>query len=132
MQRVRATSRASWWPSKSDRLGRLELARVAGLDDAHDVGFLHDQQFLTIDLDFGAGPLAEQHLVALLDVERRQLTGLVAPAGPYGDDLALLRLLLGGVRNDDAGLRLLLAFEATDDDAVMQGTELHVSASYLD
>jgi len=38
-----------------------------------------------------------------------------------GDDLALLRLLLGGVRDDDAALRLLFAFQALDDDAVMQG-----------
>src|SRR5437868_10000200 len=31
----------------------------AGLfDDAHDVGLLHDQEFLTVDLHFGAGPLA--------------------------------------------------------------------------
>src|SRR5579883_910095 len=104
---------------------RLPAASAGSADDAHNVGLLHDQELLAVDLDFGAGPLAEQHPVALLDVERRQLAGLVAAARPHGDDLALLRLLLGGVRNDDAALRLLLAFEATDDDAVVQGTELH-------
>src|ERR1700677_3186747 len=93
---------------------------------AHDVGFLHDQEVLTVDLDLGAGPLPEQHLVAGLDVERRQLAAFVATAGASGDNLAFLRLLLGGVRNDDAALRLLLAFEALDDDAVMQGTEFHL------
>jgi hypothetical protein len=36
-----------------------------------------------------------------------------------------LRLLLGGVRDDDAALRLFLAFDATDDNTVMQGTKLH-------
>ena len=36
-----------------------------------------------------------------------------------GDDLAFLRLFLGGVRNDDAALRLLFAFKAAKDDAVM-------------
>src|SRR5580658_10468519 len=87
-------------------------------DHAHDVGFLHDQKLLTIDLDFGARPLAEQHLVALLDVERRQLAGFVAPARADGDHFAFLGLLLGGVGNDDAALRLLLALEATDDDTV--------------
>ena len=46
-------------------------------------------------------------------------------AGPDGDDLALLRLLLDGVGNDDAALCLLLAFNATDDDAVVQRTEFH-------
>jgi hypothetical protein len=35
------------------------------------------------------------------------------------DDFAFLRLFLGGVGNDDAGLRLLFAFEAANDDAVM-------------
>ena len=42
-----------------------------------------------------------------------------------GDDLALLRLLLGGVRDDDTTLGLLLALDATDDHAVVQGTESH-------
>src|SRR5271165_5242607 len=94
-------------------------------DHAHDVGLLHDQEFLAVDLDFGAAPLAEQDLVAGLDVQRGELAGFVATAGACGDDLAFLRLLLGGVRYDDAALRLLLAFEATNDDAVMQGTEFH-------
>jgi hypothetical protein len=72
------------------------------LDDAHDVGLLHDQEVLAVDLDLGAGPLAEQDAVAGLDVERDELAALVAGAGADGDDLAFLRLLLGGVGNDDA------------------------------
>ena len=59
------------------------------LDDAHDVGFLHDQEVLTIDLDLGARPLAEQDAVALLDVEGDELAGIVPRAGADGDDLAL-------------------------------------------
>ena len=39
------------------------------VDDAHDVGFLHDQQVLAVDLDLGARPFAEQDEVAGLDVE---------------------------------------------------------------
>ena len=54
-----------------------------------------------------------------------ELAALVAGAGADGDDLALLRLLLGGVGNDDAALGLLFAFDAADDDAVVQRTELH-------
>src|SRR5689334_14839094 len=49
-------------------------------DHAHDVGLLHDQELLTVDLDLGAGPLAEQHPVAGLDVEIDELAGLVAAA----------------------------------------------------
>src|ERR1700753_148546 len=44
---------------RKDALGGL-LLRSAAFDDAHDVGLLHDQELLTIQLHFGAGPLAEQ------------------------------------------------------------------------
>src|SRR3546814_19360185 len=47
-------------------------------DDAHDVRLLHDQVFLAVDLDLGAGPFAEQDAVAGLDIERLQ------PAGQLG------------------------------------------------
>src|ERR1700744_4629014 len=105
---------------------RFAYCLSTSADDAHDVGFFHDQQLLAVALDFCAGPFAEKPLVALLRAERRHLAGLGPAAWPEGDDLALLRLLLGGVRDDDAAFRLFLAFEAADDDAVMQGTELHV------
>src|SRR5580700_128257 len=97
----------------------------ASADHAHDVGLLHDEELLAVDLDLGAAPLAEQNLVAGLDVDRGQLAVFVAAARAHGDDLALLGLLLSGVRNDDAAFRLFLALEATDDHAVMQGTEFH-------
>ena len=66
--------------------------------------FLHDQQVVAVDAHLGAGPLAEQHAIAGLHVERLELAVLVASARTDGDDLAFLRLLLGGVRNDDAAL----------------------------
>ena len=40
-------------------------------------------------------------------------------------DLALLRLLLGRIGDDDAALCLLFRINAADDDAVVQGTKLH-------
>ena len=82
--------------------------RDLAFDDAHDVGFLHDQKVFAVDLDLGARPLAEQDAVADLDVERDELARFVAAAGADGDDLAFLRLLLGGVGNDDAAGGLLL------------------------
>src|SRR4051794_32432776 len=48
--------------------GRL-LRSDAAFDDPHDVGLLHDQQLLAVDLDFGARPLAEQNPVAGLHVQ---------------------------------------------------------------
>ena len=43
---------------------------LGALEHAHDIGLLHDEELLAIDLDLGAGPLAEQDAVAGLDVER--------------------------------------------------------------
>ena len=95
------------------------------LEHAHDVGLLHDEELLAVDLDLGAGPLAEQDAVARLHVDGDELAGFVAGARADGDDLAFLRLLLGGVGNDDAALGLVFAFDAADDDAVVQRPEFH-------
>src|SRR5208337_2562060 len=112
--------------------GRLFLL-VGGctLDYAHDVGLFHDQKVLAIDLDLGAGPFAEQHPVARLDVKRNELAAFVTGSRPHRDHLAFLRLFLGGVGNDDAALCLVLSFDAADDDAVVQWTEFHEFRSRL-
>src|SRR3954447_5257995 len=95
------------------------LLRRALFDDAHDVGLLHDEEILAIKADLGARPLAEQDAVADLNVERIHLTALIASSGPDGDHLALLGLLLGGVRDDDAAFGLLLRINAADDHTIM-------------
>src|SRR5437763_11134978 len=84
-------------------------------DHAHDVGLFHDQQLFAVQLDFGARPLAEQHLVAGPDVWLAELPGLVATARADGDDLALLRLLLRGFGGDAAAGRLRFGVAAADD-----------------
>src|SRR5690606_27552788 len=94
-------------------------------DHAHDVAFLHDQEVLTIELDFGAAPLAEEDAVAFLDVEGNELAGFVAGAGANRDDHALRRLFLGGIGDDDAASGFLFAVDTPDDHAVVQGTESH-------
>src|SRR5579872_6736994 len=33
-------------------------------DHAHEVGFLHDHEILTVEFDLGAGPFGEQHAIA--------------------------------------------------------------------
>src|SRR5271169_5666725 len=100
-------------------------------DHAHDVGLLHDQEFLAVELDLGARPLAEQHLVAGLQIDRDQLAGLVAASRADGDDLALARLFLRGVGDDDAALGLLFGGDAAHDDAVVQGTKLGLGHGFL-
>src|ERR1700733_1597168 len=112
--------------------GRLFLRGACALDHTHDVGLLHDQKVLAVDLDLGAGPFAEQHPVARFEFEWHQLAALVPSARPRGDDLALLRLLLDSVGNNDAALRLLLTFNATDDDTIEQWTEFHGLRSRFD
>ena len=67
----------------------------------------------------GARPFAEQHPIARFEIDRKELAGFVTAARTNGDDLAFLRLFLGGVGNDDPALRLLFAFKTAKDDAVM-------------
>src|ERR1700751_6085971 len=93
-------------------------------DHAHDVGLLHDQKVLAVELDFGAGPFAEQPPVAGLDVGLDDLAGLVATTGAHRDDLALRGLLLGGVGDNDAAPRFFLGIDTFHDHTVVQGTEL--------
>src|ERR1035437_9440883 len=98
--------------------------RASSGDHAHDVGFLHDEEILAIEFDLGARPLAEQHTVAGLDVDRDELAALVAAARADGNDFAFRRLLLRAVGNDDAALGLLQGSDAAHDQAVVQGSEL--------
>src|ERR1700720_3634520 len=89
------------------RLSGLLLARGGVGDDAHDVGLLHDQEFLAIELHFGAGPLAEQNAVSGLHIQRLKLASFVAGTGANSDDFALHRLFFGRVGDNDAARGLL-------------------------
>src|SRR5262249_31748627 len=91
----------------------------------HQVAFLHDHVLDAIELDFGARPLAEQHPVADLDVDRDELAALIATAGADSNDLPFLRFFLCSIRNDDAATRLLFSFNPLDDDTIVKWTELH-------
>src|SRR5450759_5694213 len=76
------------------------------LDDRQYVPGGQDQVLLAGVLDLGAAVLAVEDGVADLDVERDPLLALVVPAaGADREDGALLGLLLGGVRDHDAGHR---------------------------
>src|SRR5256885_15344151 len=106
-------------------LGSLLLGSRNVGEDAHDVAFLHDQQFLTIELDLGAGPFAEQNAVADLEVDRDQLASFVAATRADGGDFALRGLFLGTVRNDDAASGLLFGVDTLDHDAGVERTEFY-------
>src|SRR6266540_4246325 len=101
------------------------LGRSAGTagcllgDDGEDVARGQDQVLLAVVLDLGAAVLGVDDRVAHLDVERHPLAVLEAP-GADRDDLALLGLLLGGVRDDNARGGCLLTLARLDDDPVLE------------
>src|SRR5262245_20186659 len=94
-------------------------------DDTQNVTLLHDKEILLVDLDLGARPFAKQHLVARRDIEGREFAGFIPAAGTDGNNHAFLRLLLGGIGDDDPALGLFLTLETSDRDTVVQGTECH-------
>ena len=60
--------------TRNDSAGRLLL------EDAEDFFFAHDEEVFAIELDLGAGVLAEEDGVASLDVEREDLAFVVGLA----------------------------------------------------
>ena len=97
-------------------------------DDAPDVYLAHDEELFALHLHGLAGILAEQDLVARLDVERNHLALVVFLAFAHGDDFALIRFLGCGVGNDDAASGPALFLDALHDHAVVQRTDFHAVA----
>src|SRR5438132_3290566 len=101
----------------------------AALDEAHDVGLLHDHEVLAIELDLGARPLSEQHAVAGLDIEGMHLAVFATGTRPDGDHLAFHRFFLGGVGNQDPTRRLRLLLHPPKQHAIVQRSEFHEDLS---
>src|ERR1700723_4427120 len=98
-----------------------------GLDAGEDIGLAQHEQILTVDLDLGPAVLAVEDLVALLDIEGDPLARIVEPAVARGEDLALLRLLLGCIGQDESTCRGLLLLDRPHDQTIAQGLELHLA-----
>src|SRR5207244_9379349 len=95
------------------------------LDDlGEDVALAHDLDFAAFDLDVTAAVAAVDHLIALLDGQGAALAAVAQFAGADRQDAATLRLLLGGVGQQDATGRLLLRLQRLDHNAIVQGTDL--------
>src|SRR5256714_5237965 len=105
---------------------RLRLGRWSGdggpllVDDREQVARRQNEVVLVVVLDLGAAVLAVEDDVALLDVELDALAVLPA-ARPDGQDDALLRLLLGRVRRDQARAGGRLGVERLGDGAGLEG-----------
>src|SRR5262249_38134077 len=91
----------------------------------HQIAFLHNHVLDAVELDFGPRPLAEQHPVADLDVDRDELAALVGTTRADGNTLPFLGFFLRGIRNDDAAAGLLFSFDPLNDDAIVKWTEFH-------
>src|SRR5664279_4303034 len=70
---------------------------LGAFQDAEDFFLTHDQEVFAVNLDLGAGILAEQNAVARLHVERESFALVVALATADGDNFAFLRLVLCAV-----------------------------------
>src|ERR671916_273351 len=102
----------------------LAAGRAGALDDAEDFVLAHDEQLLAVDLDLRARVLAEQHAVAGFHVKLLAGAVIFVLARADGDHLALLRLLLGGVGDDDAAPNLLALLDAAQDDTVVKRSDV--------
>src|SRR5215472_14765726 len=106
------------------------LARAGGFllccagDDPQDFFFTHDDEVFAVELDLRAAVLAEEDSVAFFYVEGADLAFFVDFAFAGGDDFALLGLVLCRVRDDDATAGGFGLFHTTNQNAVVQGSEL--------
>ena len=98
---------------------------LLAFDHGHNVLFSHHDQLVAIHLHFGAAVLAEEDLVADLDVQRTNLAVLQDLALADGHDFPKNGLLGRRVRDDDAAWGLTLFFFALYDHTVMKGSNLH-------
>src|SRR6201988_4554695 len=97
------------------------------VDDCQHVASGQDQVLLAVVLDLGAAVLAVDDDVALRNVQRNPLVAvLVPPAGADCDDGAFLRLLLGGVRNDQTGRGRGLGLIGLHENLVLEWLDLHL------
>src|SRR4051812_22424902 len=108
---------------------RFLRAVAVVFDHGEHFVFAHDEEVLTIELDLLAGVLAEQDEVAGLHVERDALAVVFGLAVARGNDFALLRLFFGGVGDDDSADFLFAFLDASDDDAVVQRSDVHALCS---
>src|SRR5262245_15041705 len=124
---LRISSRASWsyaiflaliaWCSPVRRLGR-------SLDDREDVVLADEEVLLAVDLDLAAGVAAEDDPLPGRDRRRGALAVVEELAVADRDDDPLLRLLLGGVGQDDSARRLLLGLDSAHEDVLAERLDL--------
>src|SRR3954466_1108912 len=101
--------------------GRLAVAH----DLRQNVGLAQDQELVALDLHLGTAVLREDDRVADGDLERHDVAAVVLATGTDGKDGAALRLLLGGIRQDDAAGGHVLLVEDFDDETITKRLEIY-------
>ncbi len=86
----------------------MEIYGSSGVDDAHHIRFLHDQQVLTGGLNLGAAPLAEEDAVTSLNGRQYTLATLITGTRSNSYNHPFGRLFFHRIGYDDAALRLSL------------------------
>src|SRR5262249_28004695 len=99
-------------------------AEVSLEDLRQDVGFAEDLDLLPFHLDLSARILAEEHLIAFDNANRRALARVQQLAGTHCQNLATPLLFLCRIRKHDATGRLLLGLDLLNHDAVLEGAYL--------
>src|SRR5579871_2775884 len=101
----------------------------ATFKDTQEVGLLHDQQFLAIDLDLVARPFPEQNELARSHFGSDAPALVVQGAGANCNHFALLGLLLCGIGDDDPAGGFLIFGKTANDHAVAQWAKFHGTSS---
>src|SRR5262245_37662961 len=104
--------------------------RKASIDHGEDVVLGHDEILLAVEAHLVAGVGGEEHAVADLHLERGPLAIVERLAFADREHLALLGLLLGRVREDDAPGCLLVGLQTLHEDLLVQRDDLHRSVSW--
>src|SRR5262249_22175816 len=88
-------------------------------DNREHIRLAEDEHLRAVQGDLGAAVLSVEHLVPDLHLHGHALVFLIAP-GSYGDDLALLRLLFGGIWDVQPATHLLGLLERLHYDAISE------------
>jgi hypothetical protein len=99
---------------------RVPRSAFGSIDDGEDVFFVHEEDGVGLAALFEliAGPGGEQDDVALLDLEGPAGAVLEEFARTDGQNFALLRLVLGGVGEEEAAGGFFFGFKTLNDEAV--------------
>jgi len=102
-------------------------------DLGEDVAGVEQQVLVAVVLDLGAAVLREDDDIAYGDIHGDALAVIIGTAWAGCDDLAFLRLFLGGVWDDQARSSRLLGLQWLNEDPVLERLDrgCHVKTPFM-